>query len=76
MVGLDDLKAKINRFYPKKIVLSPIREDVLLYISLLNLITSLFPIVTLFSFLFLDPPPQCIIFLLYCLPSFISTLHG
>ena len=32
MVGLDDLKVKINRFYPKKIVLSIIREDVFLYI--------------------------------------------
>ena len=48
MVGLDDLKAKINRFYPKKIVLGPIQGDVLLYISLLNLITSLVPIVTVF----------------------------
>ena len=32
MVGLNDLKVKINRFYPKKIVLSIIREDVFLYI--------------------------------------------
>ena len=50
MVGLDDLKVKINRFYPKKIVLSIIREDVFLYIYiyLLKLITSLVPFVTVF----------------------------
>ena len=34
MVGLDDLKAKINKFYPKKIVLGTIRGDVFLYIYL------------------------------------------
>ena len=28
MVGLDDLKAKINRFYPKKIIFSTIRGEV------------------------------------------------
>ena len=32
MVGLDDLKAKINKFYPNKIVLGTIRGDVFLYI--------------------------------------------
>ena len=58
MVGLDNVKAKINRFYPKKIVLDTIRRDVFLYIyiyiflslslSLLNLITSLVPVVTVF----------------------------
>ena len=62
MVGLDNVKAKINRFYPKKIVLNTIRRDVFLYIyiyisfslslslslSLLNLITSLVPVVTVF----------------------------
>ena len=50
MVGLNDLKVKINRFYPKKIVLSIIREDVFLYIYiyLLKLITSLVPFVTVF----------------------------
>ena len=32
MVGLDNVKAKINRFYPKKIVLDTIRRDVFLYI--------------------------------------------
>ena len=36
----DDKKTKINRFYPKKIVLGTIRGDVFLYVSLLNLITS------------------------------------
>ena len=48
MVGLDDLKAKINRFYPKKIVPGTIRGGVFLYISLLNLITSLVPVITVF----------------------------
>ena len=32
MVGLDNLKAKINKFYPKKIVLDTIRENAFLYI--------------------------------------------
>ena len=32
MVGLDNLKAKINRFYPKKIVIGTIRGDVFFYI--------------------------------------------
>ena len=32
MVGLDNVKAKINRFYPKKIVLDTIRRDVFIYI--------------------------------------------
>ena len=32
MVGLDELKTKINRFYPKKIVIGTIRGDVFLYI--------------------------------------------
>ena len=52
MVGLDDLKAKINKFYPKKIVLGTIRGDVFLYIyiSLLNLITSRVPVATVFFF--------------------------
>ena len=52
MVGLDDLKVKINRFYPKKIVLGTIRGDVFLYIyiSLLNLITSRVPVATVFFF--------------------------
>ena len=52
MVGLDDLKAKINKFYPKKIVLGTIRGDVFLYIyiSLLNLITSRVPVTTVFFF--------------------------
>ena len=48
MVGLDELKTKINRFYPKKIVLGTIRGDVFLYISLLNLITSLVLVDTVF----------------------------
>ena len=32
MVGLDDLKAKIKMFYPKKIVLDTIRGDAFFYI--------------------------------------------
>ena len=57
MVGLDDLKAKINRFYPKKIVLDPIQGDVLLYISLLNLVTSPALVPTVFFSQFVDPLP-------------------
>ena len=52
IVGLEDLKAKINRFYPKKIVINTIRGDVFLYISLLNLITSLILVVTVFFLFF------------------------
>jgi len=50
IVGSDDKKAKINKFYPKKIVLGTIRGDQFLYIYiyLLNLITSLVPLVTVF----------------------------
>ena len=48
MVGLDDLKANINKFYPKKIVLGSIRGDQFLYILILNLITS--PVSTVFFF--------------------------
>ena len=55
MVGLDDLKAKINRFYPKKIVFGTIRGDVFLYISLLNLITSPIFVATVFFYLSSDP---------------------
>ena len=40
MVGLDDLKAKINKIYPKKIVFDLTRGDQFLYM-ILNLITSL-----------------------------------
>ena len=54
MMGLDDLKAKINKFYPKKIIIDTIRGNVFLYIyiyiSLLNLITSLIPVFTVFFF--------------------------
>ena len=32
MMGLDDLKAKINKFYPKKIIIDTIRGNVFLYI--------------------------------------------
>ena len=32
MVGLEDLKAKINKFYSKKIVIGIIRGDVFIYI--------------------------------------------
>ena len=48
MVGLDDLKAKINRFYLKKIVFNTIQGDQFLYIFLLNLITSLVLVATVF----------------------------
>ena len=80
MVGLEDLKAKINRFYSKKIVIGIIRGDVFIYIYiyiyLLNLITSPILVVTVFFlFFFWIPPPHCILSLLYCLHSFISTLH-
>ena len=56
MMGLDDLKAKINKYYPKKIIIDTIRGNVFLYIyifiyiSLLNLITSLIPVFTVFFF--------------------------
>ena len=56
MVDLDDLKAKINRFYLKKIVLSIIRGDVFLYISLLNLITSPIFVTIMFFYSSSDPP--------------------
>ena len=56
MVGLDDLKAKINKFYLKKIVLGTIRGDVFLYISLLNLITSPIFVATVFFYLSSNPP--------------------
>ena len=36
----NDKKVKIDWFYPKKIVIGTIRGDQLLYISLLNLVTS------------------------------------
>ena len=48
MVGLDDLKAKIKKFYPKKFVLSSVRGDWFLYILFLNLITSLILVFTVF----------------------------
>ena len=56
IVGLDDLKAKINKFYLKKIVLGTIRGDVFLYISLLNLITSPIFVATVFFYLSSNPP--------------------
>ena len=61
MVGLEDLKAKINRFYSNKIVVGIIRGDVFIYIYvyiyLLNLIISPILVVTVFFlFFFLDPP--------------------
>ena len=60
MVGLDDLKVKINRFYPykkkKKIVLGTIRGDVFSYISLLNLITSPICVAIVFFYPSFDPP--------------------
>ena len=55
MVGLDNLKAKINRFYVKKIVLGTIRGDVFLYVSLLNLITSPIFVATMFFNLSSNP---------------------
>ena len=84
MVGLDDLKAKIKMFYPKKIVLDTIRGDaffyiyiyIYIYIYLLNLVTSLVLVVTMF-FLSFSPIlfPQGVLSILYYLLSFISTLH-
>ena len=75
MVGLDDLKAKINRFYPKKIVLGTIWEDVFLYKSLLNLITNLVPIVTVFFLSFSSIPfPHGLLSILFILSSFFH-LH-
>ena len=56
MMGLDNLKAKINRFYPKKIILGTIWGDVFLYISLLNLITSPILVATVFFYSSSDPP--------------------
>ena len=44
----NDKKAKKNQFYPKKIIISTIRGDQFLYIFLLDLITSLVPVVTVF----------------------------
>ena len=41
IMDLDDKKVKIDWFYPKKIVLGTIQGDHFLYISLLNLATSL-----------------------------------
>ena len=54
MMGLDDLKAKINKYYPKKIIIDTIRGNVFfyIYISLLNLITSLVPVLQFFFFFF------------------------
>ena len=79
MVGLEDLKAKINRFYSKKIVIGTIGGDVFIYIYIYisfefdykshSCCYSVFP------FFIWIPPPQCILSLLYCLHSFISTLH-
>ena len=74
-VGLDDLKAKINKFYLKKIVIGTIREEVFLYISLLNLITSPIFVATVFFYPSSDPFSSRYSSLLYFLSSFISTLH-
>ena len=57
IVGPNDKKVKINWFYPKKIVLGTIQGDQFLYIFLLNLITSLAPVVIVFFPQFLDPLP-------------------
>ena len=48
IVDSDDEKAKKIQFYPKKTVLSTIRGDQFFYIYLLDLITSLVLIVTVF----------------------------
>ena len=48
IVDSNDKKVKINYFYPKKIVFGTIRGDKFLYIFLLDLITSLVPMVTVF----------------------------
>ena len=72
-VGLDDLKAKINKFYLKKIVIGTIREEVFLYISLLNLITSPIFVATVFFYLSSDPLSSAYSFY-FILPSFFH-LH-
>ena len=48
IVDPKDKKAKIDWFYPKKIVIGTIRGDQFLYTSLLNLVTSPILIPTLF----------------------------
>ena len=77
MVGLEDLKAKINRFYSKKIVIGIIRGDVFIYIYiyiyLLNLITSPILVVTVF-FLFLFGSPLLSVFFLFYTVFILSSL--
>ena len=58
-------KVRINQFYLKKIVLGTIQGDHFLYIFLLNLITSLVSVVTVFFPQFFDPPPFRGFFLFY-----------
>ena len=71
MVGLEDLKAKIYRFYSKKIVIGIIRGDVFIYIYiyiyiyLLNLITSPILVVTVFFLFFFGSSLLSVFFLFY-----------
>ena len=66
-VGLEDLKAKIYRFYSNKIVIGIIRGDVFIYIYiyLLNLITSPILVVTVFFLFFFGSPLLSVFFLFY-----------
>ena len=71
MVSPDDQKVKINWFYTKKIVIGTIRGDWFLCIFHLNLVTSLIPVVTVFS-LHSSIPSQWGFFLYY-IPLFSSS---
>ena len=48
IMDLDDKKVKIDWFYLKKIILGTIREDQFLYILLLNLVTCIVFVATVF----------------------------
>ena len=81
MMGLDDLKAKINKYYPKKIIIDTIRGNVFLYIyiyifiyiSLLNLITSLVPVLQFFFFFSNFSIPLIKIFFLFYIVFLLSS---
>ena len=70
IMGLDDLKAKINRFDLKKIVLGTIRGVEFLYISHWNLITSPVFMTTMFFYSFSNPPHSGVSFSLILSFSF------
>ena len=76
MMGLDDLKAKINKYYPKKIIIDTIRGNVFfyIYISLLNLITSLVPVLQFFFFFLISRSPSSRYSFSFILSSFFH-LH-